>query len=167
MKTGKNTTIHTLARLLAPLCLVACVAALVTMSFPYDSLGGSGLGKIEMKKDTTLEMTEIPLNVKLVVLRGRVVKIRTAVQDNVCFSEVLMLLDNQEAIGSVDAMLIVPVAGVQRIFELGMEREISVEALGYKISPPEGTVYKSMDFYKIAEATIVDPTLLLTSEVVQ
>ena len=76
-----------------------------------------------------------------------------------------MFVDNHESIGNQNAILIVQVARVQRIFELAMAREITMEAWGFKISPPAGTKYGGYPFYKIANATIYDPTLVALSTV--
>ena len=164
MKTDNRNTIPAWAKLMAPICLVACLTVIVSLGLPYKSLGGGTRGKVEVEEEPSI--SEIPIHMKLATIRGRVYSIHVAPLGDTYVAEVHMLVDNHESIGNHNAVLIVPAARVQRIFELAMAREITMEAFGYKISPPAGTKYGGYPFYKIANATIYDSGLIALSTVI-
>jgi len=168
MKISNKTGIRTWVRFVGPICLIACVAVLVSLTLPYKSLGGAMPGHIELQEEKVpLDFMGQALAMKPIEIRGKVFFLGVNIEGDHYVGEARMMVENTDEIGNNTAVLIIPTARVQRIFELAVARELSITAIGYKTSAPSGHPYKNYPFYKIAEAYLIDTNIIAIGTAVE
>jgi hypothetical protein len=137
------------------LCGIACVALIITATFPLESRGG-GLELREAQEAVPSLDMDAFLSMKLESMTAEIVSLEVTVIDDAYVGEAYLQPFDEEKLGTYALYAIIPSNRVQRMFELAMSTGERIQCQGYKMSAPPGHAATGLPFYRIVTAKVYD-----------